>query len=381
MAVPPRPRGDIEGGKAVRNRERRVRVALVLSSILLTLIGVEVLSRALFRWPGWWIGRAPARVEAQLRRFHRGFLQGAPIQFRPECSEPDSELLYRLRQGTCRFATDEFATDVRVSGRHLREDRLAESPDLVFLGDSYTLGWGVERETAFPAIVARGLGMQEVVAANSSYGTAREFLLLRRLGLSGFGVVILQYCTNDIEENRAFIRSRGYVPSPPEVYAKWVAVADRIDRKRILAHARHWFSFLWSDLWSTAVGTGRADADMVTPEEHARSLLEVIDAFAPDLRGRPVLVFAADMGQGDAAFVKAINEGGTSPRLGSVRAFAATRDLSPEDLFRLDIHWRPRGHETVAEALMASGFLRPGPSARSHDQPRNSGALSLALSP
>jgi len=360
MAVSPRPRGNGGGEKAVRNRELRARLALFLSSILATLIGVEVGSRALFRWPGLWIGKAPAQVEAQLRRFHAGFLQGAPIQFRPECSEADSELLYRLRPGNCRFATDEFNTEVRVSGRHLREDRVVGSPDLVFLGDSYTLGWGVERESSFPAVVARDLGMQEVVAANSSYGTVRELLLLRRLALSDFGAVILQYCTNDIEENREFIRSGGYVPSPPEVYGKWVAVAGRIDRKRFLAHARHWFSFLWSDLWSAAVGTRRADVESVTPEEHAKALLEVIDAFTPELRGRPVLVFAADMGQGDAAFVKAFNEGATSTGRGAVRAFAATRNLRPDDVFRLDIHWRPRGHETVAATLMASGLLRPG---------------------
>jgi hypothetical protein len=361
MSAPPRARGEKAGGKAPRKRERRARLALLLSSILVTLIGVEVGSRALFRWPGLWIGRAPARVEAQLRRFHRGFLQGAPIQFRPDCSEPDSELLYRLRPGRCRFATDEFDSEVRVSGRHLREDRVVGSPDLVFLGDSYTLGWGVEREASFPAIVSRGLWMQEVVAANSSYGTVRELLLLRRLDLSDFGTVILQYCTNDIEENREFIRSRGYVPSPPEVYGKWVAVAGRIDRKRMLAHARHWFSFLWSDLWSAAVGTERTEATVVTPEEHAEALLEVLDAFRSDLRGRPVLVFAADMGPGEVSFVRAINEGVTSTRLPTVKALPATLDVIPEDLFRLDRHWRPRGHEAVAAALAASGLLRPGP--------------------
>ena len=360
MAVPPRPRGDDGAEKAARSRERRARLALVLSSVLVTLTVGELASRALFLWPGLWIGRAPGRVEAQLRRFYEAYLQGAPVQLRPECSEPDSELLYRLRPGRCRFATHEFATELRVSARHLREDRVLVSPNLVFLGDSYTLGWGVEREASFPAIVARNLGRQEVVAANSSYGTVRELLLLRRLALSDFDAVILQYCTNDVDENRVFIRSGRYVPSPPEVYAKWVAVAARIDGKRALAHTRHWFSFFWSDLWSVAVGTERPEATLVTPEEHAEALLEVLDAFRSDLRGRPVLVFAADMGSGEAAFVRTINEGVTSTRSPSIRALPVTRELSPEDLFRLDRHWRPRGHAVVAAALVASGLLRPG---------------------
>ena len=96
----------------------------------------------------------------------------------------------------------------------------------------------------------------------------------------------------------------------------------------------------------------------MSPEAPGEALLEVLDAFRSDLRGRPVLVFAADMGPGEASFVRRINEGVTSTRLPMVKALAATRDVTPEDLFRLDRHWRPGGHEAVAAALVPREQLR-----------------------
>lgn len=357
-------------------REAGRRIFLVLGSVIVAVLGGEIVSRAIFKWPELWVGRTPPGIERQFRRFHRTYLQGTPIQFRPDCSEPDSQLLYRLRPGVCRFATDEFDTEVRVSVRHLREDRLDRNPGLVFLGDSYTLGWGVAREAAFPALVGEGLRLREAVVANSSYGTVRELLLLRRLGLSGSAPVVLQYCTNDLEENRAYIRSGGYVPSPSGEYLRWVAVAARIERRWMFAHARHWFSFLWSDLSGLLAKPALTGQAPPTPADHADTLLRVLEAFADDLRGRQVFVFGADFAESEAGFVQAMNRPTLSPRRVSVRALTAAHVLRPEDRFRLDQHWRASGHArlavTLQEALVEAGVgsAASGGTAGGRDLPR-----------
>lgn len=320
---------------------------MLVASLALGLVAIEVLSFAFFKAPGLWRGRLPEGVERQALRYHQTFLRGAPIQARLECTEHDPELLYQLRPGSCRFDTDEFETVVSVSRRHLREDRESDEPDFVVLGDSYSLGWGVSREEAYPAILAKDLNAVEVVAANSSYGTPRELLLLRRLHLRDFRAVVLQYCTNDLEENQAFVEARGYRPSPPSVFFDAVRIMSRIDGKRFLKYSRHWFSMLWSDFRSPRQ-KGRG---AVTPTEQARLLLDILGAFSEELRGKPILIFAADFGRDDAAFVRALNTLDKPKGLGTVVGLDATGGLTRSDAFVMDQHWRASGHREIARAL------------------------------
>jgi hypothetical protein len=328
------------------------RLGLLAAATLLVVVGVELTTWALFSWPGAWVGRIPGPLERPLRAYHSSFVAGAPIQYRAGCSEPDPELLYRLKPGACRFASGEFDTAVRVSGRHLREDGETADPDVVVLGDSYSLGWGVDREAAYPAILARRLGLREVVAAHSSYGTVRELLLLRRLALADFRAVVLQYAQNDAVENRSFLRSGRHVPSSLGEYQKTVDLWARISDRWFLARTRNWFSLVrWSFRHRVR------DEPWPGPAEQARTLLEVLSAFASDLRARPVLVFAADMGRDGAEFFRTLDEARKPPGLGPVVTLDAARSIEAPDLFVLDAHWRRSGHEKVAAAL-ASGLER-----------------------
>ena len=249
----------------LRSASVRLLVAALVGAVCL-----EVFTWTLFRWPDLWLGRIPQRMQFQLLRYHFAYLTGTPVQFRPECAEWDVELMYRLRPGSCRFATDEFDTTVRVSPRGLREDQEVNDPELLVLGDSFTLGWGVEREAAYPALIAQNLGIREVVVADSSYGTVRESLLLRRLALADFKAVVIQYCWNDLQENMSYLKAGRHVSAPQSTYAEWVGISARIADKRLLKRSRHWFSLVWSDVF----GTRRADPRASAPE-HARMFLQL----------------------------------------------------------------------------------------------------------
>ncbi|MCL4818019.1 MAG: hypothetical protein KJ067_02725 [Vicinamibacteria bacterium] len=325
------------------------RVVLVGASLFVAAVVVELATWATFRWPLAWRGRAPERVERQLLRYHAGFLAAAPIQLRPECAEPDPELLYRLRPGTCRFDGDEFDTTVRVSRRHLREDDELSAAELVVLGDSFALGWGVEREQAFPALAAADLGARAVVAAGSSYGTVRELLLLRRLALADFAQVVIQYHANDLRENRAFAAAGRHRPAPPAEYQRWVEITRRIHEKVVLRRARHWFALAWSDL----AGAPPPIEPPAGPAEHARLLLVVLEAFASDLRGRPVLVLSEGLGPDESRFVAALQTAPPAPGLGPIRAIDVGSHLGPGHTFALDPHWNVAGHAVAASRVAA----------------------------
>jgi lysophospholipase L1-like esterase len=336
----------VEETASIRQWPRLKAATLLAAAVLGAVVALDATTWALFRWPKVWVERLPKPAEQLLRAYHRAFLGGGPVQFRPACSEADSELLYRLKAGRCRFATDEFDTTVRVSPRHLREDIEIRDPDIVVLGDSFSLGWGVEREQAYPAVLAQSLGVRAVVAADSSYGTVRELLLLRRLALSDFRAIVVQYYANDAGENQAFLRAGRHQPSPPSAYSQAVDVWERVNSKQILKHSRHWLSMALSSLNAPPPGPPSP-----TAAEQAGILLQVLDAFAPDLRGRPLLVFDADRGPESSEFARAFNSFPKPPGLGRSIAIDPTRELKPSDYFTLDLHWRPNGHQIIAGAI------------------------------
>src|SRR5688572_30127817 len=80
---------------------------------------------------------------------------------------------------------------------------LSGGPKLV-LGDSHAMGWGVEQGQTFAQIIEGSTGKRVLNAAISSYGTAREMIMLRRIDRRSVGLIILQYCSNDFVENRYF---------------------------------------------------------------------------------------------------------------------------------------------------------------------------------
>ena len=89
-------------------------------------------------------------------------------------------------------------------------------PTIICLGDSYTLGWGVQQAETYPAQLQSMLGQPVLNTGMSSYGTIREVESTRSLDKSGATTVIIQYCFNDADENEAFVRHHFHLPISPE---------------------------------------------------------------------------------------------------------------------------------------------------------------------
>lgn len=135
------------------------------------------------------------------------------LQFLPECTQFDEELGYTMRPGSCVFSNTEFSTTINVNSLGLRDhEESLGGPEVIALGDSFTTGWGVEDDESYPNQIEQLSGMKILNAGIATYGTAREFALLNRIDRSNLKYLIVQYCSNDFEENRAFQRS-GRLPS------------------------------------------------------------------------------------------------------------------------------------------------------------------------
>jgi hypothetical protein len=125
--------------------------------------------------------------------------------FLPECARYDPELTYTMRSGQCTFSGREFSTTLRFNSAGLRDDEQSLiGPRIIVLGDSHSMGWGVEYDEAWPRILERDLGEPVLNAAVPSYATVRELRDLARLDLDALELLIIQYSDNDFLENASF---------------------------------------------------------------------------------------------------------------------------------------------------------------------------------
>lgn len=156
-----------------------------------------------------------------------------------------------------RLVTDDRLGHVLVPGSGgsdawgFRNDEVPAGVDALFVGDSQTWGFFLEREQAFPALFAQNTGLSSYQMANGSYGPVHYRELLRRgLELKPRLVVVGFYFGNDLfdaavsagldggEDLRA--KNRDYPkPHNPEVdgatapnwtmaFVDWIQTASRL---------------------------------------------------------------------------------------------------------------------------------------------------------
>lgn len=171
--------------------------------------------------------KVPKIVHGYLVKYYLMFERQLP-EVKKDCACYDNELTYTYRpNAACLQSNPEFSDSIYVNKAGLRDDNASlEKPEIICLGDSYTMGWGVGQQQAYPQVLERTLKMKVLNAAVSSYGTAREAMLLKRLDTTALKYIIIQYCFNDIQENNVYVRRNRYrLPVMPKpVYQK--AVTD-----------------------------------------------------------------------------------------------------------------------------------------------------------
>lgn len=127
------------------------------------------------------------------------------IQFNRHFASYSPDLGYVLRPNSEGVHSSlEYSNTFKVNSFGVRDDESSlDNPRLVFLGDSFTMGWGVDQDQTYADLTGRKLGIKTLNAGISSYGTYREMLLFSKIKRDSVDLVVLQYCDNDIEENEA----------------------------------------------------------------------------------------------------------------------------------------------------------------------------------
>ncbi len=186
-------------------------VAFLLFNVIFAVTVVEIVLATVMGAPSV-AGAMPRSVRLLFQQVYRHFNRSI-IQFEPACTQYDPQLTYILKPGQCTFENVEFRTEVRANRLGLRDDEAAlEAPDVIVLGDSFAMGWGVQQDETLSRVLARASGLKVLNAGISSYGTPRELKLLERLDTSALKFLIVQYHDSDLVENAAFREHNGTLP-------------------------------------------------------------------------------------------------------------------------------------------------------------------------
>ncbi len=284
------------------------------------------------------------------------------IQTEPACAIYDDKVTYTLKPGSCEFSNFEFDTRVTVNSAGLRSTEAdLVAPEAIFLGDSSTMGWGVEDAETFPRRVADRTALRTLNAGISSYGTARAAKLLERLDTSAVRYVVVQYAANDVAENRELFENGRLRISDRNTFDEFTTTYRR-DRSYYPGHYSLatllylWWSITDPDKFSagTAVPPTSVDDEVI----YFLNALERIAAVVPE--ARLVLFEMNGLDQNRPEFASRLKAALDDVRLQENVRSAVVLDssiLSRADSYHLlDTHLNATGHAALADLLVEEVF-------------------------
>ena len=337
----------------VRSRVTRT-AAFLLFNLVVAFAVVELVFVIVMSTPAL-AGVMPRNVRLLFQQVYRHFNRSI-IQFEPACSQYDPELTYVLKPGHCSFENVEFRTELHINRLGLRDDETAlEAPDVIVVGDSHTMGWGVNQDETFARVLARATGLNVLNAGVSSYGTVREMRLLGRLDTSRMKTLVVQYDSSDATENWVFRERGGTLQTLNGT--QYQETVDWYQSQQGYRPGKYTYR-LFMKL-----------ARLERPQPHAieippLSTLEEAELFVnalaragrTSLDGVKVIVFEANEQirppRSFLANVAVVSRRDDQPEfIRRLHALDVARILEESDFYDLDDHMRPSGHDRIGRVL------------------------------
>ncbi len=337
---------------------RTIARALVIAvNLLVGVAMIEAILAVLLHEPRL-TAEAPGAVRRLAQQVYRHFNRML-VQFDEHCAQYDREVTYTLRPGTCTFANIEFNTTLRINRLGLRDDDAAlDGPEVIVIGDSHAMGWGVEHDEAFPAVLARASGRKVLNAAVSSYATVRERKMLDRLDTSKLRVLVVQYSDNDLIENRAYSEGGNHLTITEQ--ATYENIVRYYAKQQTYYPGKYVFRLTLKLTHLEAPEPDQLAMEPVSPDREVALFLNALTTGGTrPLPSVPVVVLEVNQDLRHAhAFTTALSNDSPSAGGGTVRIvpFDSSTVLRPEDFFVLDDHMTAAGHRRIGEAL--AGVIR-----------------------
>jgi len=272
------------------------------------------------------------------------------IQMEPACAQYDSSLFYTLKPGHCTFSNLEFTHDLLINSLGVRDTEAAlNSPEIIFLGDSFTMGWGVPEDSCYVRHYGKTKNKRVLNAGISSYGTIRELRLLSRIKRDSLKILVIQYHDSDILENREFITNDNTLKiSSRDAYEKY--------SRNVRAQSGYFFgkhtAFIGKYWVKDIMGHFREKAK---PDE-AKSFTNALLHSPVPLTGINIVVFETFSYNHERTFLddlkKEIDNNSYPDYIKNIKIVKLEGILSTGDYYILDDHLNSSGHKKIADKLL-----------------------------
>lgn len=365
-------------------------VILATQFLLLVLVPLSILFRVLFRkrfprhaaWLSWasalgmvvlfellftyWLhhpGQVPGILKSSYRYYY--FQYDYHIaQFDNRLSTYDDQLYYTLKPGVrAHFANAEFRNEVAANRLGLRDDEASLSqPTIICVGDSYTWGWGVEQEQSFPQLIEKQTGRKVLNAGMASYGTAREIIGLSKVDLSKLEYLVVQYCGNDVTENKQFIREGNQLKISPEAEYRRLTRSHRnamiyFPGKNFLLVGQIFLKKLVNKVYPVFSFEHLLVYDDEVNPDACKAFLDVLSRAPVDITKVTIVAFQLGphpiLTNRFARLTDSLVRTAPFDSLfkNNLQVIDMSRVVSRENFYELDPHLRPSGHMNVAQAI------------------------------
>ena len=274
-------------------------------------------------------------------------------QYVDEIADYDSSLFYKLNPGNHTFNNREFETTIKVNADGFRAHTGSEkSPEVVFLGDSYTMGWGVNNDETFPSIISKTTGLRTLNTAVSSYGTVREMIVFNRLTTKHLKYVVIQYAFNDYWENSDYYFRHKLEVSEKAEYDATVDEHLSATKYFPLKHVSHFVRKWVNEKFPQPI--------IEEPSEESKPYVDQWRAFANVLKemripeSAEIVVVQVDNNDQQDVFLNPFRENLTTTDTNLAKkthVLDLQVFLEEEHYFRLDGHLNVKGNQLVADTL------------------------------
>ena len=283
------------------------------------------------------------------------------MNYQEGCTKYDDYLYYTLRPGSCIFKNEEFDTKLYINSLGLRDDEKSiENPNIIFLGDSHTMGWGVEQEEVFPQIFEKITGLRTLNGGVTSYGTIRELMLLEKIDLQEVKYVFIQYSPNDWRENKKFFEEGVLKIASQNKFNTRIQKYENDKKYYLGMYSNIFLKLVWQKFNSKLKILNHKDNAFLAQSNEAKHVLNALKKKSIDSLGPKFIIFSIGVyNKNDPKF---INELSALLKESSLDKVISTVDISnifnDEDYFTLDAHINVKGHQKVAEFLSSIYFQK-----------------------
>jgi lysophospholipase L1-like esterase len=278
------------------------------------------------------------------------------IQFSEALAQYDSTLFYTLKPLAVGSHSDvEFNTKYQINSKGLRDDEASlKDPTIVVLGDSHTMGLGVEQAETYPQLLEKAFQKPVLNAGISSYGTVRQMRLMSRLPLQKCQWLVIQYCNNDYSENLP------YITNNHQLSISTKAQYERYKRENTISGEYYpfkWVYFVGQYAWTTLTGlfvtkTANTNTGFKPTVTEVGAFADILEEIQQKYKGN-ILVIGMNFWEQrtETQFLTDLNKEILTRNIKNVNLINATAELTPADFYPLDGHPNASGHQKVAKEI------------------------------